>query len=418
VATLDAKPDAAPEHGRFEALRALDQRDFRLLWLNAASFFLGRSMQMVVVSWLVLDLTDSAALVGAVLFAQGAPLALFSLPAGVWADRLDRRLLLIASQVGALAATAVLMGLVLGDVVTTWAIFVLSFLGGCAMALGQPSRQALVPALVGPDRLLNAIVLNNLVQNLSFVVGPALAGGLLALVDFEGAFIAQVAILAVGVPWLLAMRTPAVERRPERRSPVQEVREGLAHIGESPFIRSLFVVTAFTGIFFVGTYQAIIPVFARDVLDVGATGLGFLNAAFGTGMFAGSVFIASRGNFERKGDVLLRSLLIGAGVFAVFAVSRWYALSLVMMVAWGFGAAFFMNLTITLIQSHTPDRLMGRVMSVQALAFYGVSPIGNLVAGGLAQGVSAPASALVGSVAVAAMAVFFFATQPRLRAAT
>jgi MFS family permease len=177
-------------------------------------------------------------------------------------------------------------------------------------------------------------------------------------------------------------------------------------------------VTAFTGIFFVGSYQALVPIFARDVLDVGSFGLGMLSAAFGAGMLAGSIYIASRGDIARKGETLLTSLLIGSVVFLVFGLSRWYALSLVTMVAWGFGAAFFMNLTMTLIQSHTPDRLMGRVMAVQALAFYGMSPVGNLVGGAIAQLANAPAAAVVGAVAVGLMSAYFFFRRPELREAT
>lgn len=400
------------------ALLALEIRDFRLLWFNGFSFFIARGMQLVVLSWLVLDLTDSPTLVGAVLFTQGIPLALFSLPAGIIADRFDRRVLLIISQSGSTLATAVLAFLVLTDAVTTWSVFVLAFGMGTAMALGQPSRQALVPALVGPQRLMNAIVLSNMVQNLSFVVGPAIAGGLLQLADFEGALLAQLAILLVGLPWLFAMRSPPIDRRIAPASPMSDLREGLSYIATSPFIRSLFIVTAFTGIFLVGTYQALLPIFARDVLDVGELGFGLLSSALGIGMFAGSVFIASRGDFARKGEVLLRSLIIGAFVFFVFAVSQWYMLSLAMMLAWGFGAAFFMNLTMTLIQSNTPDQLMGRVMSVQALAFFGVMPIGNLEAGALAEAVGAPATGVVGAVAVGLMVAYFFARQPNLRAAT
>jgi MFS family permease len=416
-----ADADALASEGaeaRPSALAALEVPGFRLLWLNALTFFVARGMQMVAVSWLVLELTDSPSLLGAVLFAQGAPMALLVLPAGVWADRLDRKLLLVVSQVGSLLPTAVLTALVFADVVTTWEVFVLSVVMGAAMAIGQPARQALVPALVGPGRLMNAIVLNSMVQNLSFVVGPALAGGLLAGVGFGGTFLAQGALLAAGLPWLFALRAPPLEARPAAgRSILAEVREGLAHIAESPFIRSLFAVTAFTGIFFVGTYQALLPVFARDVLGVGSSGLGFLNAAFGAGMFAGSIFIASRGDFARKGEVLLQSLLIGSAVFYTFAVSRWYPLSLAMMVAWGFGAAFFMNLTTTLIQSNTPDRVMGRVMSVQALAFFGVSPLGNLFAGGLAEAAGASPAAAVGAGAVGLLCLYFFLYEPRLRAA-
>ena len=404
-----------PPRARLAAFDALQARDFRYLWLNSFSFFVASGMRMVAVSWLVLELTDSPSLVGVVLFVQGAPLALFSLPAGVWADRLDRRLLLVASQTGAMLTTAALAALVLAGLEATWSVFVLAFLMGTAMALAQPSRQALVPALVGPERLMNAIVLNNLAQNLSFVVGPAIAGGLLAVIGTGGTFLVQVGVLAAGIPWLLSMRAPAVVPDAGRAADlIGQVREGLAYVLASPFIRSLFIVSAFTGIFFVGTYQSLLPVFSRDVLDVGEVGFGLLNAAFGLGMFAGSLYIASRGDFPRKGETLLRSLLIGSAVLLAFALSRWFALSLVSMLAWGFGAAFFMNLTITLIQSHTPDRLMGRVMSVQALAFFGVTPIGNIAAGVIAELASPQAAAIVGAAAVAAMTLVFFARGPEL----
>ena len=194
------------------ALAALQVRDFRLLWLSGFSFFMGRGMQMVAVSWLVFDLTDSPALVGAALFVQGAPIALFSLAAGIGADRLDRRALLIVSQAASALMTAILASLILTDVVATWMVFVLAFGMGTAMALGQPARQALIPSLVAPERLMNAVVLNSLVLNLSFIIGPALAGGLLDVIGSGGTFVVQVGVLLAGLPMLLAMRTPARER--------------------------------------------------------------------------------------------------------------------------------------------------------------------------------------------------------------
>lgn len=410
--------EAGARSGLVAAFGALQVRDYRLLWLNAVTFFIGGGMRVVAMSWLVLDLTDSPAFVGAVLFAQGAPMAVLLLPAGVWADRADRRVLLIVSQLVSAAATAALAVLILAGVVAVWHVLVIAILLGAAMAVGQPARQALVPALVGPERLMNAIVLNNMIQNLSFVIGPAVAGGLLATIGTGGTFVAQAVLLLAGLPWLLALRSPPVRQAAARVSGLADVREGIAHVTESAFLRSLFVVTAFTGIFYMGSQQALLPVFARDVLDSGEVGLGALSATFGLGMLAGSLLIASRGDFERKGDVLLWSLLIGAGVFFTFAMSRWLPLSLAMMAAWGFGAAFFMNLTVTLIQSHTPDALMGRVMSVQALCFFGVSPIGNLESGAVAQTLGAPAAATVGAGAVALMCLYFFLYQPKLRAAT
>ena len=399
------------------ALAALQVPAFRLLWLNALSFSLANGMRMVALAWLALDLTDSPSTVGLVLFAQGVPLALLSLPAGVWADRFDRRMLLAISQVITIAVTAALAALIYMDVVTTWWLLAFASATGAAMALGQPSRQALVPALVGRERLLNAIVLNNVVQNLSTVAGPALAGGLIAVAGSGATFLAQVVILSFGLPLLFAMRVPRVERTEARKSALRDLREGLAYVVATPLIRSLFFATACIGIFFVGIYQALLPVFARDVLDVGGLGFGMLLASLGVGMLIGSTIIAVKGDFARKGEVLLWSLLICSGVILVFAISTWYALSLLMMLGWGLCAAFFLNLTITLIQSHTPDRLMGRVMSVQALTLFGFGPIGTLGAGVLADAIGAPLTSSIGAVGVAVWITVFLVTQPDLRKA-
>jgi MFS family permease len=325
---------------------------------------------------------------------------------------------LLGSQALAALTTGILAVLVLADLIAIWSIFALAFCLGSAQALGQPSRQALVPALVPSDRLMNAIVLNTLVQNGSFVIGPAIAGFLLATVDFGGTFVTQVVLLCAGIPWLLAMRTPPADRAQGRAHGFAALREGLRHVGQSPFIRSLFLVTAFTGIFFVGTYQALIPIFADDVLDVGEVGFGALNAAFGLGTFAGSLFIATRGDLPRKGEALLRSLFVGSAVLAGFALSQWFYVSFVLMLAWGACAAFFMNLTITLIQSHTPDHLMGRVMAVQALAFFGMSPLGNLLAGSIAEVASAQLAALVGAAAVGLLTASFLVRREDLVEAT
>ena len=205
-AALDSKE---PPSRRLSALAALQVPAFRLLWLNALSFSLANGMRMVALAWLALDLTDSPSTVGLVLFAQGVPLALLSLPAGVWADRFDRRMLLAISQVITIAVTAALAALIYMDVVTTWWLLAFASATGATMALGQPSRQALVPALVGKERLLNAIVLNNIVQNLSTVAGPALAGALIAVAG--AAHLARSTESERGVQCLLGRR-----RRPAR----------------------------------------------------------------------------------------------------------------------------------------------------------------------------------------------------------
>jgi MFS family permease len=413
-------PPAVTRAGRIRTgLVALEVRDFRLLWFNSLTFFVGRSMGMVAVSWLVKELTDSAFMVGLAFFAQGVPMALLVLPAGAWADRVDRRSLLIASQITTTVLIAVLTALILLGVEAIWSVMLLGVGLGASMALGMPSRQAIVPSLVGPERLMNAIVLTNMIQNLSFVIGPALAGVTLALLDFEGAFVIQVALLAAGIPWLLAMRrAPVPERAHDDATGIlSQVWGGVRYIVASDAIRPLFVVSAFSGVFFLGSFQALMPIFADDVLDVGDLGLGIMNSFFGIGTFAGSLYIASRGDMPRKGQALLVSLLSGSFVFFAFALSESYIFSLAMLLAWGVGAAFFMNLTSTLIQSRTPDNVMGRVMSVQMLSFFGLSPIGALIGGAIAQAFGAPAAAVVGAIAIGAIAAWYLVRDNGLRAA-
>jgi MFS family permease len=402
------------------ALRALEVRDFRLLWFNSLTFFVGRSMGMVAVSWLVKELTDSSFMVGLSFFAQGMPVALLILPAGAWADRIDRRSLLIASQVMTAALIAVLTLLILAEIEAIWSVLLLGVGLGASQAIGLPSRQAIVPSLVGQERLMNAIVLTNMVQNLSFVIGPALAGIALAVLGFKGTFVIQVALLAAGIPWLVAMRRSPVpeEAAGERSGMISQVWDGVRYIARSDAIRPLFVISAFSGVFFLGSFQALMPIFADDVLDVGDLGLGIMNSVFGIGTFAGSLYIATRGDLPRKGQTLLVSLLLGAVVFFAFALSESFAFSLAMLLAWGAGAAFFMNLTTTLIQSRVLDNVMGRVMSVQTLAFFGLSPIGALIGGAIAQAYGAPAAAVVGAIAIGSVSAWYLLRNNGLRTAS
>jgi predicted MFS family arabinose efflux permease len=267
---------------------------------------------------------------------------------------------------------------------------------------------------------MNAIVLTNMVQNLSFVIGPALAGIALAVLGFKGTFVIQVALLAAGIPWLLAMRRAPVpeDAAHERSGMISQVWDGVRYIVGSDAIRPLFVISAFSGVFFLGSFQALMPIFADDILDVGDLGLGIMNSVFGIGTFAGSLYIAARGDLPRKGQTLLVSLLMGSVVFFAFALSESFVFSLAMLLAWGVGAAFFMNLTTTLIQSRVLDSVMGRVMSVQTLAFFGLSPIGALIGGAIAQAYGAPAAAVVGAVAIGAVSAWYLVRDNELRTAT
>lgn len=385
---------------------------FRLLWANSFSFALIQSTTRFAYVWLVLELGGGARASGLITFALGVPTLFIALPAGVMADRIDRRRLMAASQIGATAVTALTAILVWTHLATVPVVFALSIALGTTMAFGMPVRQAVTPSIVPQDKLMNAIVLQSFVMNVTMIVGPALGGAIIAASGLGGAFGAATIIYVVGLLFLIPLRLPAVAAQRDGRG---GVREGLSFVWTHPGIRTLIALMGLSGIVMMGPFMALLPMIARDVLHRDALEASLMFSVLGAGMFAGTVLLASIGNIERRGMWLLINMIPGGLLWAGIGLSRSYVLTMAIMFAWGVGGAFFMNLTQTLVQSNTPQEFMGRVMAVWTLVFMGVAPLGSLLAGAGAGWIGAPAWIAIGGALQSAIAIAMLVTQPGLR---
>lgn len=402
----------APATGR-RTFAAFEVVAFRYLWLNSFSFALTQGTQRFAYVWLVLELGGGAGAAGLIAFALGIPVLFVALPAGVLSDRMDRRRLLVVSQVVALVVTALTAVLIWADLVNVGVTFLLAVCLGSTTALGQPVRSAVVPSIIDRERLMNAIVLTTLGMNVSMIIGPALGGGVIALWGLAGAFAFQAGIYALGLLTLIPLRLPPVLGQAARGGR-EELREAFSFISSHQGIRALFLLLAGSGVFMMGPFAALLPQIARVRLGRSAFGASMLFTAIGAGMMVGSLVLGSL-RLTRKGEWFIGALLPGGLLFGAIGLSRSYLLTAALMAVWGFMGGFFMNLNQTLIQSHTPQELMGRVMSIHTLSFMGLAPFGSLLAGGAAGLIGAAEWIVVCGVVLSVMAAFAIVTQPELR---
>jgi MFS family permease len=398
-----------------QLLRSLAHRNFRLYFLGQAISLIGTWMQQVALSWLVYELSDhSAWWLGMVGFATQVPSFLVGPFAGVVIDHYPRHRILLATQSLAMAQAFVIAALAQSGAVQIWHVMALGVFLGLVNAVDMPARQAFLTELV-TDRadLSNAIALNSSVFNGARLVGPALAGLVLAETGTAVCFtingISYLAVLAA----LLAMSVTPRPPRPHEPF-VERLREGVVYAFGFPPIRALILLLAVVSL--VGIpYAVLLPVFATEVLKGGAAVFGFLSAAAGVGALAGALFLASRKSVLGLG----RWVAAGPGVFGLaliaFSFSRSLPLSLLLMLVAGFALMMHMASSNTILQTIVDEDKRGRVMSLYIMAFMGMSPLGSLLAGGVADLAGAPmAVALGGACCVGASAVFALRL-PRLR---
>lgn len=413
-----AGQQAAAQAGRLPRLSTLEafrSRPFRYLWVNTFTFFMVMGIQRFAFVWLVLDLTSGPKAAGIVTFALGIPVLFVALPAGVLSDRVNRRTLLMTSQgvaTGVMALTAVLIW---AGAMTVPLAVLMALLAGSATAMTQPVRAAIVPTLVERDRLMNAIVLTTLGMNVSMIVGPAVGGASIRLWGLGGSFAVQGAILALGWLMLMPLRVPHVARSAGGSEPMQDLREGLRFVVGERRIFLLILLLVISGMLMMGPSSALIPQIAKEELGKEALAASLLFAFVGVGMMATSLLLASLSDLRNKGGWFVASLVLGGTVFAAIGLSPYYALTAVFMVIWGMGGGFFMNLNQTLIQGNTPHELMGRVMSIHTLGFMGLTPMGALLAGGMASVVGAPEWVAISGMTLTLVSGFILVTQPALR---
>jgi len=356
---------------------------------------IGSWMQTTAQGWLVLDLTNSAALLGLTSAIQSAPTLFLSLIAGVLADRMDLRRILIATQAAGGVLAAVLAVLTGSGTVQFWHVVVIAALAGSAGAFGMPAFQAVVSTIVERNAIGNAIALNSAQFNLGRIVGPSMAGFAIAAGGLAVAFWANALSFVVVVLVLatLPIKRPAALARVDA-SLWSNLMDGIDYLRREPVIRGLVLLAAVPAVF-VLNYLVLLPVYARDVLGVGAAGLGLLTAGVGVGALTGALSVAVLRPSGGSGALLLSGLTVAATALVVFAVSRWLPLSLVALAVLGAAQVAYYATTNTLIQMLVPARLRGRVVSLYILTSLGVIPIGNLLAGLVAQAFG-PTVALAG----------------------
>lgn len=391
-----------------EIFRALRHRNYRLFWTGYFLSNIGSWMQNVAQGWLVLQLTDSSFLLGLVAFANSLPM-LFLLPVGgVIADRLDRRRLMLVTQAAMMALALMLAVLTSRGAIVVWEIVAISFFTGLAMSLNAPSYQAMVQDLVGREDLMNAIALNATQFNLSRAIGPAIAGWIIAGAGIAFCFYLNAlsflaVILALGMIRVRESHQAAASSK--LGSVWDNLMEAAAYVRESRLTRALLLLIAVISIFGL-PYLVLMPVFARDVLGVGARGLGYLMSASGSGAVAGALFVASYGSLKASHLMLRAGAILLSASLIVFSFSPIYQLSLLALFLIGFAMSMFIATTNTTLQVLVPAYMRGRIMSLYALGFVGLSPLGSLQAGAIAHYLGAPAALGTGSIICLALSLF------------
>jgi MFS family permease len=375
------RPSTARRGGMF---RALSHRNYRLFWTGAFLSNVGTWMQAVAQGWLMLNLTNSPFWLGLDAFMATSPAVVFTLLGGVYADRIDRRRLLLYTQVLAGLAALGLAALVATSVVNRWMVLGFSFVTGCCMSLASPSYLALTYDLVGREDLANAIALNSTQFQLSRVIGPALAGIAFRLFDLAGCFFANGLsyIAVVAALWMVRMdRNPnAVAHSEKQRAIWRDLVAGFQYVRNRPRVSSLLLLSAVNSLFG-APYFTLVPIYARDIFHLGSTGLALLTGTAGAGAFCGALLVTYLGDFRRKGwFVLVGSILFGISIMG-FALSSRLMLSLVFLFGVGFAIVCSVAVTNTLLQKLVTDQMRGRVMSMFLLSFLGTMPIGNIAAG-------------------------------------
>lgn len=402
--------------------RALSHRNFRVFWVGAFLSNVGTWMQAVAQGWLVLQLTNSAFWLGLDAFMATVPGFFLTLLGGVFADLVDRRRLLIYTQVVAGLAALGLATLVWTGLVNRWMILGFSFVTGCCMALASPSYLAMTFDLVGREDLANAIALNSSQFQLSRVIGPALAGVGFTLFGLAGCFYVNgLSFIAVVVSLRMvrldrtkhALGAPAHSVK-DRQALWKDLMDGFRYVRKRPRVFSLLLLSSVNSLFG-APYFTLIPIYARDIFHLGATGLAWLMGTAGAGSFCGAVLLAYLGDFRKKGWVVLGgSLAFGISVIA-FALSTQLMFSYIFLFTLGFAIVTSIAVTNTLLQTLVTDRMRGRVMSMFILSFMGTMPIGNIIAGSVSHRFGAPHTLAAGGLIIAAFAIAMTVFNKRLR---
>lgn len=375
-------------HPMLRLAQALTVRDYRLLWSGGMLSYISDWMDQVTLAWLVYTLTNSAVAVALLHSCRFLPLLVFGLWGGVLADRFDRRALLLRTQFASALVTVGLAVVSFQESPAVWLVFVLAIARGSLLSFDRPSRHALMPLLVPKPLIMNAVALQSAAHNLSRVLGPAIAGALIAAVGVSWSLVFTASLFVPNLAALFALRVPQGATGRSRSRGDGGIVEGLRYVWSNRLVAALLGTTMVLLILLV-PHLTLLPVIARDVLDVGAAGFGLLNAAAGLGSLVGTAAIAWMGSRGAHGRVIMGGALAFSLSVLVFAASTWYPVALLLIGVVGFCSQAYFTTSMAVLQVIVPDELRGRVMSIY-LMDRGVVPAGSVLAGYLATLIGVP----------------------------
>ncbi|HVB75378.1 MAG TPA: MFS transporter [Ktedonobacteraceae bacterium] len=387
------------------SLHPLAEKQFGIFWSGAFLSSIGFWIQTVGQGWQVLQLTNSALLLGFVTFAATLPNIVLSLLGGAIADRFNRRWLLLGTQTAYMCTAALLGILTTLHIVTVWQIIVLALVNGTFSSVGFPTWQAFIGDLVPADELKQGIALNSMQFNLSRVVGPAIGGLSIGVFGIAGSYYLNAfSYVAVIVP-LLFIHPALKERKNAPRNMWRGLADGIRYVNRRPLLQ-IILLLQFTIAFLVAPYTTLLPIFARDIFHIGATGLGIMNALSGIGAMIGTLlFVLVSARLQRGGRLLLILCVVGGLSSLLFAFARDVRVALLLLAFMGACSVVSMTVTNTTLQAMAPQEIRGRVISIYVMVTFGLAPLGNLVAGWIAQAIGAPATLAIGGTLCACIAL-------------
>lgn len=404
------------DSGRVKTVfRSLQYRNYRLFFSGQSVSLIGTWMQRIAMPWLVYHMTGSALLLGVVGFAGQIPSFLLSPVAGVLTDRWSRYRVLVVTQIISMIQAALLAWLCLAGLIQIWEIIALSIVLGCVNAFDVPARHSFVIDMVEKkEHLGNAIALNSLMFNGARLIGPSIAGVMLAATGEGVCFLINAISYVFVIASLLMMRLNIKESGHGEARIFAELKEGFTYTFGFKPIKHLLILLSISSLMGM-SYSVLMPVFAKEILHGGSHTYGFLMGAAGFGALSGALFLASRKSVLKLGRIVpLSALIFGAGLIGL-SFSRFFPLSLLLMIFIGLGMMMQAAASNTILQTITDDDKRGRVMSFYTMAIMGTAPFGSLMAGGLAKIIGAPYTIFFGGFASIIGALFFLRKLPELR---
>ncbi len=403
------------ERSRYgDMIRSLKYRNFKLFFSGQLISLIGTWMDNIAEAWLVYRLTGSSLLLGTVAFAGQIPVFLLAPVGGMVADRWNRRSIVIATQISSMIFAFILAFLTITKRITVAEVITLAALMGVVNAFDIPARQAFLVEMVGREDLMNAIALNSSMFNGARIIGPSIAGILVASIGEGWCFFANAVSYIAVIAGLLMMRIERTPRLAQFASPFEHIAEGFRFVRDTAPILAILLLLGLVSVTAM-PYSVLMPIFAAKVLHGNARTLGVLMGATGIGALTGALILATRTNVQGLGRWIANSCTGFGFALILFSFSRWYALSVLLLVPVGCAMMTQMAASNTLIQAMVPDRLRGRTMAVYSMMFMGMAPLGALLSGALAERIGAPWTVAIGGFGAMLGGAFFGREWPKLR---